>query len=768
MATGMTHTEHNTDARFDGQSAAARRVDARLLLRRGAVLRREPCGPLAAHAQARAARVARWLQQDGLADVAVLEIPADARRALGLAGAPAAGRSRRTGRWPVVTGLLPGRTRQEFVITAYLEDPAAGRSISGLLLALAIGRLLARWRRRGWQPVCGVRFVFPVAAHGLTAILNRRPQLLRRGVLGLIIADPGGAQAGAGWACTVADSLPPLPDPALSLLLRNARRDPGLRVEPVSRQGRGQTIALPMGFSAITLLPGTDHMPPANLGTPPADDAAASRRMAAWIGGHVGRLCAAGPAEIRTFARLAYRDSRQRLAESACAMGQSRAGRGTKMLRYAAWLEQRRLDGWLRLLPPDEGLPWDDGVKRCLPPVRPDGLTENEATRALVARLSDRLAPQSPAAAAAPNGRTTTRAARLVPLKTFRGSLAAGALTPPARRQLGLVIGASFDREGVPGWLQQALAWSNGKRTLAEIATLLRCDAHTVTIACLGRAFRLLASQGLVRWRPYLKQRDLERALRAVGVRRGMLLMTHSSLSAYGYVEGGAATIVGALRRSLGAAGTLAMPTHTVSHFGRPPYRARSTPSTVGAVTEAFRQMAGVRRSPHPTHSVAACGPLAEALLAGHTGGLAPLARAGVWGRFIAHDGWVLMLAPLRKNTLLHAAELWSGVKLPGLMLARARGARGPARTMPAAPLHTSWFDLAHARLLRRGRIASVELGEGTVYLMRGRDVVDAGMAVLRDNPLRVTEPGCTCRFCETLRREHSATTTANGSPDPK
>lgn len=758
MATGITHTEHGPDARFDRQSAAVKRVASRLLLRRGAALRREPCGPVTASVQARAARVAQWLQQDGLADVAVLDVPADVRCTLGLARAPVSADRPHDGQWPVVTGHLPGRTRHEFVISAYLADQAAGRGISGMLLALAVGRTLARLHRQGWQPMRGVRFVFPVDADAWTVVLNHQPNLLRRGVLGLLITCPCSAQAGA--TCLVAEGMPPLADPTLPLLLRDAGGDPTGRVRPVLQRGDHAADVPVLGFPVTALLPLPGQEPRGQTDAPRNADAAAALRMARWISGHVARICSAGPAEIRAFARLTYRASRQRLAARARAGGMGRVDGQTEALQHAAWLERRRLGGWLRLGVSDEVLPWGDAGKRQLPPVRADGLTENAATRALVARLSDKLAAPRPPAAPVPNGRGTRCAARRVPMKTFRGSLVPGALTPGAYRRLRRIIGVRDDCAGIPGWLQQALAWSDGKHTVAEIVSLLRYDAHNVTIAGLVSALRLLASQGLVRWRPYLKQRDLERALRAVGVRRGMLLMTHSSLSAYGYVEGGATTIVAALRRVLGAAGTLAMPTHTVSHFGRPPYRARSTPSTVGAVTEAFRQMPGVRRSPHPTHSVAACGPLADVLLAGHTGSLAPLARAGVWGHFIEHDGWVLMLAPLRKNTLLHAAELWSGVQLPGLVL--ARGTRGPARTMPAAPLHTTWFDLAHARLLRRGRLASVELGEGTVYLMRGRDVVEAGMAVLHDNPLRVTEPGCTCRFCETLRREHAATATAN------
>jgi hypothetical protein len=62
-----------------------------------------------------------------------------------------------------------------------------------------------------------------------------------------------------------------------------------------------------------------------------------------------------------------------------------------------------------------------------------------------------------------------------------------------------------------------------------------------------------------------------------------------------------------------------------------------------------------------------------------------------------------------------------------------------------------------------RGLIASAPLGEGTVYLMRGRDVVEAGLAVLRDDPLQVTKKNCHCAWCEIIRRRNVAPPTKQG-----
>ena len=51
--------------------------------------------------------------------------------------------------------------------------------------------------------------------------------------------------------------------------------------------------------------------------------------------------------------------------------------------------------------------------------------------------------------------------------------------------------------------------------------------------------------------------------LRALGVREGSVLLIHTSVSALGWVCGGAQAVALALLEALGPAGTLVVPTHT-------------------------------------------------------------------------------------------------------------------------------------------------------------------------------------------------------------
>ena len=108
--------------------------------------------------------------------------------------------------------------------------------------------------------------------------------------------------------------------------------------------------------------------------------------------------------------------------------------------------------------------------------------------------------------------------------------------------------------------------------------------------------------------------------LAEIGVRRGSLLLVHSSLSALGWVTGGAATVIAGLSRALGPEGTLLLPALTYAYVnaGQPRFEQAGTPSCVGAISEYFRTLDGVRRSLAPTHSVCGLGPLADEILNRH------------------------------------------------------------------------------------------------------------------------------------------------------
>lgn len=170
--------------------------------------------------------------------------------------------------------------------------------------------------------------------------------------------------------------------------------------------------------------------------------------------------------------------------------------------------------------------------------------------------------------------------------------------------------------------------------------------------------------------RTALKQGDIAWDLRQLGVRPGMGVIVHASLSSLGEVQGGAYTVVRALMEVITPRGTLVMPSF---NFGAPfvgspnaAFDPARTPSQSGAVSDAFWRLTGVHRSLNPTHSFAAWGKDAADIVAGHEhtttmGSESPL------GKLLARGGYVLHLGTTHaKSTIKHVAEMMHGAPCLG------------------------------------------------------------------------------------------------------
>ncbi len=121
-----------------------------------------------------------------------------------------------------------------------------------------------------------------------------------------------------------------------------------------------------------------------------------------------------------------------------------------------------------------------------------------------------------------------------------------------------------------------------------------------------------------------------------LGVRPHVTVMVHSSLRQIGWTVGGPVTVIRALLEVIGPEGTLVMPAESPQmsdpadwdddrvkpewfdtireHL--PVFDPETTPTTMGAIAEAFRTYPGTRRSNHPLVSVCANGDRAEQITA--------------------------------------------------------------------------------------------------------------------------------------------------------
>lgn len=153
--------------------------------------------------------------------------------------------------------------------------------------------------------------------------------------------------------------------------------------------------------------------------------------------------------------------------------------------------------------------------------------------------------------------------------------------------------------------------------------------------------------------------------LRELGVRENAVLLVHSSLSAMGYVPGGPIAVIESIRRAIGPEGTLVFPAHSWlwMNRGTRTFDVRETSVCVGTIPNEFRKMPGVIRSLHPTHSVAAVGPVAADLIRDHQLADTPCGPGTPYHRLLERDGQILFIGVgLTSNTVFHTIEALCGL----------------------------------------------------------------------------------------------------------
>lgn len=167
----------------------------------------------------------------------------------------------------------------------------------------------------------------------------------------------------------------------------------------------------------------------------------------------------------------------------------------------------------------------------------------------------------------------------------------------------------------------------------------------------------------------------LQKEIHALGLPRGAVVIVHSSLSAFGVVEGGAWAVVEALRHSVGDAGTLVVPTFTpqVSDphpqslaFDDPriegarrevPLFHDALPTPMGAISNAVLACAGRWRGAHPQASVTALGAHAEQITVDQPLVYA-LGKGSPFERMHGLCAYILLLGVgHNRNSFLHYAE---------------------------------------------------------------------------------------------------------------
>lgn len=230
--------------------------------------------------------------------------------------------------------------------------------------------------------------------------------------------------------------------------------------------------------------------------------------------------------------------------------------------------------------------------------------------------------------------------------------------------------------------------------------------------------------------------------LRRMGLTPKDTVLAHTSMKAIGDVDGRADAVLDAFMAAF-PDGLFVMPTltWTAADDNPPIYDALRRKTDVGLLPEMFRKRQGVIRGLHPTHSVAAYGRGAEALVSGDHLAKTPCGHHSAWRKLLDADATILMIGcDLTSMTFLHGVEEW--VNVPGRLAAPIEftvitpsGERYKHTSAPHLGSPSEQFYLIEPALRSAGALVEGKFGDAKVLKLSAQKTMDTAAELLMKNP---------------------------------
>lgn len=239
---------------------------------------------------------------------------------------------------------------------------------------------------------------------------------------------------------------------------------------------------------------------------------------------------------------------------------------------------------------------------------------------------------------------------------------------------------------------------------------------------------------------------DIKKSLTKLGLKKGDVIGVHSSLSQFGYVKGGADTVIDALLEVVEKEGTIVMPTHSTNRikvelsseeikagvlwlYKILSYDPQNTPCSTGIIPETFRKRKGVLRSLHPMFSVAAIGRYAKEIITAQN----------PWKALLELDGYILLLGVgLEVCTAMHLAE--EQVTLPKHLQEKLTPPKWFVEKYPSN--EWEWdigpypdFSKMEKPCLKHKVMKTIKVGKATLKLVKLKDLINLYVKYLKKNP---------------------------------
>lgn len=244
-----------------------------------------------------------------------------------------------------------------------------------------------------------------------------------------------------------------------------------------------------------------------------------------------------------------------------------------------------------------------------------------------------------------------------------------------------------------------------------------------------------------------LTKKDLMKNFIELGIKPGMILEVHGSLSSFGYVVGGAQTVVDALIDVVGYSGTILMPMHCGNNteptfWVNPPvelglaetirentpafHKKESETMCMGVIAENLRRRDGAVMSSHPSVAYVAWGKYAKLLCNRHSLHFS-LSEESPTARLYELKGFILLLGVGFNNcTALHLAEYRSDCR-PILLQGASVELEGRRvwKKYLDIDLDSDQFVLVELELREKGAMKTIKIGNSDTKLFRADVAID-------------------------------------------
>lgn len=647
------------------------------------------------------------------------------------------------GTLPAVTALIPGRRKEEVWIYAHMYEPLSSDDPTGVVAGIETARLILR---KG-VPEFSIRLLFAMELYGYMAYIAGRGSCLRNEVVG---------------GCNF-DTLPSVRDTSTANVFTAARGTPfygnwlacQLSAELENEPGALRwNMKGPAYFDDISFSDPTIGIPAIWPIGEFGDNHHSSVQTMEFLDESVlVRGTAFNAAFIYALANPKEKYLAPALEQAVCSLRKAHSelktnpvGSDAERLAHIHDTERRHLADFKRGLPSgsvEDILARFDAEYRTLS----EGLSDGTQT----------------------SSRWRKQAAEIV-MKRIVPGFPHNLVRVPPDKKITLPGGVIY------GPFSNVLANMDGVKDVAALIREAEYERNSVLpegeVKKYVSALNFLSDYGYleVLKRPAVTEEEIVAALKKLGVGEGDLLLVHAATSRCGYVQGGAETVLSAIRKAVGKTGTALFATFTRPYIYlgglnkgwnyRPFDPASISQIWTGNIPKTLlEKYPDAVRSRHITHSWAGFGPSAEECLKHHGAYAPPASPDSPMGKALERGGKILHFGSgIASTTFLHYLEDHCDAPFLDTAVCRVKHPDGSLETVAIGrhlPGHRDFYreDAEKCKFFQRALERGLEirkepLGLGELKLMETESLFKLGVPLIREDPRVLLCDDPACLFC--------------------